>query len=66
MSAKNHDYNSMPGNMGMKGSKPAEKQRVLMKADQGSVTKPMTGKLTPGHTMMRPYGHKGGSSRGKS
>ena len=66
MSAKNHDYNSMPGKMGMSGSKPAEKQRVLMKADQGSVTKPMTGKLTPGHTKLHKYAPGGGSSRGKS
>lgn len=65
MSAKNHDYNSMPSGMGMAGSKPAEKRRVLMKADQGSVSRPMSGKETPGHTRLRPYGHKGGASRGK-
>ena len=62
MSARNISSEKMPS-MGMSGSKPAEKQRVLMKADQGSVTKAMSGKGTPGHTKLLPYGHKGGAVR---
>ncbi len=66
MSAKNISSEKM-NSAGMSGSAASESHKSNqgnpVRADQGSVTKPMTGKLTPGHTKLLPYGHKGGSVR---
>ncbi len=66
MSARNISSEKV-NSAGMSGGKASESHKSNQgypeRADQGSVTRPMTGKLTPGHTKMLPYGHKGGSVR---
>jgi hypothetical protein len=69
MSAKNISTEKVPSDLGMSGpGSPVGKARPdkspLMDLNP-TVTKPMSGKLTPGHAVQKTYASGGGSSRKK-
>jgi hypothetical protein len=71
MSAKNISTEKVPSDLGMSGpGSPVGKARPdkspLMDIAGDPITRPMSGKLTPGHAVGKKYAPGGGSSRGKS